>query len=133
MSARPLDALPPADKVAVGLALAREGFAELRDEALTLARWQAENRAATAGGEGEALALRFEAMRGRASRVQSGTLPSRTRLRDDGALVPAAPGAEEARSLALYCPRGARAALPVAHVERPSRWARWWAGLGREG
>ncbi len=128
MSARPLDALPPADKVAVGLALAREGFAELRDEALTLARWQAENRAAIAGGEGEALALRFEAMRGRAARVQSGTLPARTRLRDDGALVPAAPGAEEARSLALYCPRGARAGVAVGPApERRSWLARWWA------
>ena len=120
--------MTPADKVAVGLALAREGFAELRDEALMLARWQAENRAATAGGEGEALALRFEAMRGRASRVAGGTLPPRMRLRDDGVHVPALPlGAEEQRSLALYCPRGAGKALPEGQGRR-GWWARWWGG-----
>lgn len=118
--------MSPADKVRIGLALSREGFAELRDEALMLARWQAENRAATAGGEGEALALRFEAMRGRAARVQSGTLPARSRLRDDGAIVAASVGDEETRSLALYCPRGARAALPAAG-ERRGWLARWWA------
>ena len=113
--------------MAVGLALAREGFAELRDERAVLARWLDENRRAIAGGEQEALALRYSAMRDRAPRSMAGTLEGHKRLRDDGAIVVASPGAEEARSLALYCPRGARAALPVAPVERRGWLARWWA------
>ena len=128
---RPLDALPPADKVAVGLALAREGFAELRDERAVLARWLDENRRAIAGGEQEALALRYSAMRDRAPRSMAGTLEPHKRLRDDGAIVVASPGAEVERSLALYCPRGARgarAALPVGPVERRGWLARWWGG-----
>lgn len=128
MSGRPLDALPPADKVAVGLALAREGFAELRDERAVLARWLDENRRAIAGGEQEALALRYSAMRDRAPRSMAGTLEGHKRLRDDGAIVVASPGAEVERSLALYCPRGARAALPVGAVPARGWLARWWAG-----
>lgn len=118
--------MTPADKVRIGLALAREGFADLRDERSTLARWLAENRAAIAGGEQEALSLRFEATRGRADRVLSGSTLPRSRLRD-GVLV-AAPsmGEETARSLALYCPTGA--SRRAGSALRRGLLARWFSG-----
>jgi hypothetical protein len=113
----------PAEKVAAGLDLAAEGMAELRQERIHLAERLAANRAALAHGEGRALALRYQAHRDRDARVGGQVVPPRLHdgLRREGRDV----GAEEERSLALYCPRGAvRAALP------PKRglWARWWGG-----
>lgn len=116
--------MTPADKVAQGLDLAAEGMAELRQERVHLAERLASNRAALAHGEGRALALRYQAHRDRDARVGSQHAPPRLHdgLRGEGRDV----RAEEARSLALYCPRGARAALPVA-AERRGWLARWWA------
>lgn len=119
----------PADKVAQGLDLAAEGMAELRAERIHLADRLALNRAALAHGEGRALALRYQAHRDRDARVGAQVVPPRLHdgLRREGGGRDV--GAEEARSLALYCPRGARAALPPA-VPRRGWWARWWGSEG---
>jgi len=125
----------PADKVSHGLWLARQGFAELREERAALAQALDANRRAIAGGEQEALALRYEAVRDRGERSLGGTMPPRMRLRDGvGVVLPETAREEEtARSLALYCPRGARAALPAARAERRGWWARWWGSEGAGG
>ena len=116
--------MTPADKVSRGLDLAAEGMAELRAERIHLADRLAANRAALAHGEGRALALRYQAHRDRDARVVGQVVPPRLhdglRRAGEGRDV----GAEVERSLALYCPRGARAALP----ERRGWWARWWGG-----
>lgn len=106
--------MTPASKVATGLELAAEGFAELRAERADLARRLSVNREVMAGGEQRALSLRFEAMRDRQERSLSGALPDRMRLRD-GMRVPAPSlDAETSRSLDLYVPSHAgRAAPPV--------------------
>lgn len=102
--------MSPAGKVALGLELAAEGFAELRTERADLARRVAENRAAIVGGEQRALALRYEAMRDRQDRSLSGALPARLRLRDGLAVEAPTLAEETARSLSLYVPtRAARA------------------------
>jgi len=106
----------PAEKVAHGLDLAAEGFADLRAERADLhARIEA-NRAALVGGETKALAMRYQAIRARNVRH---LLPGET-------TIPAAPAhdglrvevrdvdARTARSLELYLPAGASKAAPGA-------------------
>ena len=121
--------MTPADKVSRGLDLAAEGMAELRAERVHLAERLALNRAALAHGEGRALALRYQAHRDRDARVGSQHSPPRLhdglRRAGEGRDV----GAEVERSLALYCPRGARAAVSAAAPKR-SAWARWWGSEG---
>ena len=108
--------MTPADKVAHGLWLARMGFAELREERAALAAALDANRRAIAGGEQEALALRYEAVRDRGERSLSGTMPPRMRLRDGVGVVldDERARAEQERSLALYCPTGAARSAPAA-------------------
>lgn len=106
--------MSPAAKVAHGLELAAEGFAALRAERARLGAALAANREAIAGGEGQALALRYEAMRNRSDRVTALPAKPRERLRD-GVLVGAPSIAEEtAKSLALYVPSSAGKAAPPA-------------------
>ena len=91
-----------------------------------LFRSLAANRAALAHGEGRALALRYQAHRDRDARVPAQHSPPRLHdgLRSgQGRDV----GAEEARSLALYCPRGA-GRVAAAGQGRRGWWARWWGG-----
>jgi len=99
----------PAAKVATGLELAAEGFADLRRERAELHHQLEANRAALVGGEQRALAMRYQALRARNVRH---LLPGET-------AIPTAPAHDglraelqehdprTARSLALYVPSGA--------------------------
>ncbi len=69
--------MTPAEKVAAGLDLAARGFDELRRERVDLEVRLSSNRAAIVGGEGKALALRYQAMRGRDVRTGAPTGPRR--------------------------------------------------------
>lgn len=102
--------MTPAAKVAHGLELAAEGFADLRRERAELTARLEANRAAFVGGEGRAVALRFQALRGRDTRVTASDVPRRLHdgLRSEARDV----SAETARSLALYLPSGASKAAP---------------------
>ncbi len=106
--------MTPAAKVAAGLDLAAEGFADLRRERADLHARIETNRAALVGGEHRALAMRYQAIRARNVRH---LLPGET-------TIPAAPAhdglrvevrevdARTARSLALYVPSGGGKAAP---------------------
>lgn len=106
--------MTPAAKVAHGLELAAEGFADLRRERAELhARIEA-NRAAIVGGETKALAMRYAAVRARNVRH---LLPGETTIPapplHDGLRVEVREvDTRTARSLDLYVPSGASKAAP---------------------
>ena len=104
--------MTPSAKVATGLELAAEGFADLRRERAELTERLEANRAAFVGGEGRAMALRYQALRGRDARVTTPDVPRHLHdgLRAETRDVPA----ETARSLELYLPSGAGKAAPPA-------------------
>jgi len=119
----------PAAKVAHGLELAAEGFADLRAERAELQHQLERNRAALVGGEHRALAMRYQAIRARTVRH---LLPGETS-------IPAAPAhdglrievrevdARTSRSLDLYLPSKASKAAPGplrrGFFARVLRWA----------
>ena len=108
--------MTPAEKVAHGLDLAAQGFADLRAERADLQARIETNRAALVGGEHRALAMRYQALRARTVRH---LLPGETS-------IPAAPAHDglrldsrevdprTARSLDLYVPSRASKASPPA-------------------
>ena len=121
--------MTPAAKVATGLELAAEGFADLRRERAELHHQLEANRAALVGGEQRALAMRYQALRARNVRH---LLPGETSIPTappfDGlrAELPVS-DPRTSRSLELYLPsRASKAAagpLRRGFFARVLRWA----------